>query len=788
MVSGWCPRIVVVAAALAATLSHGPAPAQGPGGARPIERSAADAARPRHTHVLVLYSPPRHTGVMVWEDGFRTGLARRFGAPVHLHTEYDLEAALAGGAAMAELRHLLQTKYGRLRIDAVVAVGRAALLFARRHGTALFGSVPIVFAGVARNSVSSADLVNATGVWLTLGWNATVDAALRLQPQTRHVVLVSGTSDTDRAWAAAARAQLDPYEDFLVVTELTDLPLDEIVHLVSGLRDGAIVLLTPFLRDGAGQSFVGTEGRLPITTAARVPVYTLTPTPGGLGGHFVRFEGHGVAAGEITAAVLRGERPPPVEGPAGAYAFDARALTRKGLDERRLPAGSEVQHREPSPWERYRWYVVAALVFVAGQSALIGGLLAQRVHRRKAQRALDEQLRFERLLSELSSSFVAVAPGALDEAIRHGLQRVGEEMDLDRVSLLTADFAEGPVRRTHVWSRPGLEQATDVERDAFPWIIARLVRGEPTHVVDPDDLPPEAATDRAALLGRGIRSVAVVPLSIEQQPVGALTCTTRRARREWHNVVDRIVLLGQVFSNARARQQSDLALRQSHGRIRDLAGQLLKATEEERRRIAREIHDDLSQRIVALGIGLGLLERHLGEVDPALRHRIAELHERISSLGEHTRRLSHELHPAALQVAGLAAALREHCAEFRADTGIAVDLKLGPALDTLSPDLAVCLYRIAQAALTNVARHSGARRVSVVARIDDGTATLTVSDDGAGFKMATGRDEHGLGLVSMMERARLVGGSVEVRSAPGDGTEVRARVPISGEPAVERAS
>lgn len=785
----WCRRIALMATGLVVAMCHVPALAGASEEAPSKELPGASSDRPRHTHVLVLYSPSRHAAVMVWEDEFQTTLARGYPSPLHLHTEYDLESALTGGpAAMVELRQLLQRKYGRVRLDVVATVGRAALVFARQYRAELFGNVPIVFAGVAREAVSDVDVASGiTGVGLSLGWAATLDAALRLQPHTRHVALVSGTSDTDQAWAAAARAQLVPYKDVLRVTELRNLPLGEAVDRVATLPEGSIVLLTPFLRDAAGQSFVGAEGRVAITAAAGVPVYSPVPTPGAVGGHVVRFGAHGTAAGEVAAAVLRGERPPPVDGPAGAYAFDARALAHHGLDERRLPPGSEVHHRESSVWDRYRWQIVAAIVFVAAQSALIGGLLAQRVRRRSAQRALDEQLRFERLLSELSTSFIAVAPGALDEVIRHGLQRVGEEMDLDRVSLLTVASAEIPIQITHVWSRAGIEPMEDVERDAFPWIIARLVRGQATHVAGPEELPPEAAVDRAALAARGVRSLAVVPLLVEGSLVGALVCNTRHARREWHHVVERLALLGQVFCNARARQHSDIALRHSHGRIRDLAGQLLQATEDERRRIAREIHDDLSQRIAALGIGFGLLERHIGQADPAVQRRIAELHERIAALGEHTRRLSHDLHPAALEVAGLAAALREQCAEFRADTGIAVDLRLGPSLDVLTPDLAVCLYRIAQAALANVARHSGARRVAVIARVEDKAATLTVRDDGAGFKPAEGRYEEGLGLVSMTERARLVGGSVEVRSTPGSGTEVRARVPIPSEPA-ERAS
>ena len=247
------------------------APAKGPIG-----------ARPRQQHVLVLYSPPRHAAVTVWEDAFHGALTRGSSSAVHLHTEYALEDTLAGGEdAQVELRHLLQRKYGRVRLDLVVPVGRAALVFALRHGPELFGKVPIVFAGIVREGV--ADLApgpHVTGVWLGVDWVGTLDAALRLQPETRRVVLVAGTSDTDRAWIAGVGDQLAAHARTLDVTQLTGLDFGEAVNRVAALGPGSVVLLGPFLQDGSGRSFIGAEARIPLTAAAGVPVYSPLPTPG----------------------------------------------------------------------------------------------------------------------------------------------------------------------------------------------------------------------------------------------------------------------------------------------------------------------------------------------------------------------------------------------------------------------------------------------------------------------------------------------------------------------------
>jgi two-component system sensor histidine kinase UhpB len=228
---------------------------------------------------------------------------------------------------------------------------------------------------------------------------------------------------------------------------------------------------------------------------------------------------------------------------------------------------------------------------------------------------------------------------------------------------------------------------------------------------------------------------------------------------------------------SRALAASQQALNQSLAQIRNLAGRLLTATEEERTRIARELHDDVNQQLAALGIGLSALKRRLPNDDP-LRDEVAALQRQAMHAADSVRALSHELHPAALRHAGLVPAMRELCAQYtRGDAMRAVlSVKRDVDVDVLD-EVALCVYRVTQEALRNAARHSGATTAQVTLRSADGALELKVEDEGRGFDEPVARRRGGLGLTSMDERARVVGGSVHVDTAPGHGTRIFLRVP-----------
>jgi signal transduction histidine kinase len=200
------------------------------------------------------------------------------------------------------------------------------------------------------------------------------------------------------------------------------------------------------------------------------------------------------------------------------------------------------------------------------------------------------------------------------------------------------------------------------------------------------------------------------------------------------------------------------------------------AQEEERSRIAGELHDGVLQRLTVLSLLLGSAKR--GKLsEPELKEKITEVQKKLIEVGTDIRQLSHELHPPVLEESGLPGALTAYCKDFNEAHDILVCCDVDASIRELSLAAALCLYRIAQEALGNVAKHSRAREVEVRLTRADGRVRLCVKDDGAGFVPDQAGQSGGLGLINMRERVRPLSGTLELESEPGRGTTVRAEVP-----------
>ena len=235
-----------------------------------------------------------------------------------------------------------------------------------------------------------------------------------------------------------------------------------------------------------------------------------------------------------------------------------------------------------------------------------------------------------------------------------------------------------------------------------------------------------------------------------------------------------------------AEQQASLALSdsqeklsQSHNQIRKLLGRLIDAQEAERRRISRELHDDLNQKIATLSMSISQLKRRLPMPESDLVSELDRLRESASRLTNDVRTLSHQLHPEVLDHLGLVTALESYISNFKDEEQIDVKLTAEIGVERLPFQISICLYRVAVEALRNVSRHSGATAAAISLKQFDNVLELQVSDYGKGFNMETFEQGRGLGLVSVEERLRLLQGSCEIHSAPERGTTLVARVPLT---------
>ena len=230
---------------------------------------------------------------------------------------------------------------------------------------------------------------------------------------------------------------------------------------------------------------------------------------------------------------------------------------------------------------------------------------------------------------------------------------------------------------------------------------------------------------------------------------------------------------------SQALSESQEELRQSHNQVRKLLGKLIDAQEAERRRISRELHDDLNQKIATLSMGISQLKRKLPMAETELVGELDQLRESTNRLTNDVRTLSHQLHPAVLEHLGLVTALESYISNFQNEEEIKVTLSAEVGADRIPFQISICLYRVAVEALRNVSRHSGATSAAVsLKRLDDGLE-LQVSDSGKGFNVDTFKKGGGLGLVSVEERLRLLHGKCVIDSAPDHGTTLVAIVPLT---------
>ena len=229
---------------------------------------------------------------------------------------------------------------------------------------------------------------------------------------------------------------------------------------------------------------------------------------------------------------------------------------------------------------------------------------------------------------------------------------------------------------------------------------------------------------------------------------------------------------------SQALSESQQKLHQSHNQVRKLLGRLIDVQEAERRRISRELHDDLNQKIATLSMNISQLKRNVPMPDGELISELDELRETASGLTNEVRRLSHQLHPAVLEHLGLVKALESYIASFAHEEQIDVRLSAELRDERIPFQTSIGLYRVAVEALRNVARHSGARSAVVSLKRDSEFLELCVSDSGKGFDVEKFRQDGGLGLISIEERLRLLQGGCEIFSTPGRGTMLVAKVPL----------
>jgi ABC-type uncharacterized transport system substrate-binding protein len=271
-----------------------------------------------------------------------------------------------------------RAKYAGHSIDVVVAAGPQGFQFLRDHRKDLFVGIPVVFCGVGREEMGSQPLPSHfVGVPIVIEPRPTLDLALRLQPDAREIVVVTGASDFDRSWDEVLRKDLSIPPTGIPIRYLSGMPLEDLLRDLSRLPRNTIVYTPSFLRDGAGKTYLPLVILREMSKVATAPLYDPYSTHighGVVGGCFFTMEEVGRQAGELVKRLLDGERVNEVELPSALpsyFVVDWIELQRWHLSESRLPPGTVVKFRVLSPWQKYKYYLLAGALALAVQTLLI---------------------------------------------------------------------------------------------------------------------------------------------------------------------------------------------------------------------------------------------------------------------------------------------------------------------------------------------------------------------------------------------------------------------------------
>jgi signal transduction histidine kinase len=368
-----------------------------------------DGADPEATPLVVVLYPDESDGapgIILVNRAIRATFASQSPNRIDIRNEYVDASRSEDAEFMSAQLSLLRKKYAGRKVNLIIAGMSSGLDVALKFRTELFPGVPIVFAAVDQREVTTRRLPpDVIGIPLQMDLTGTLDIARLLQPGTRRVFVIAGNAPFDLEWEAEARRTFRAYEGQLEFVYLVGLPMNDLVEKVAGLPGDSIIYYLHIHRDGAGKSFIPAEAAELLAAKANVPIYGHVDTYVGrgiVGGRVFSFESAGKDAATLGLRILAGERPDHIGiQPAreNTHMFDSRRLQQWGIDEARVPAGSDLRFKELAFWDKYKWHLIGVVFVCILEALLIIALVVQRASRKRAEKRLLESQRELRMLA-----------------------------------------------------------------------------------------------------------------------------------------------------------------------------------------------------------------------------------------------------------------------------------------------------------------------------------------------------------------------------------------------------
>ena len=590
----------------------------------------------------------------------------------------------------------------------------------------MFPGVPIMFAGIGiKTGWELKGWPGVPGESFAVGVRETIDLALRLHPDTKRVAVVAGP---DWGWIAEIHYEL-LRRNIEAVDVIMGDPDREVLKTVAALPPHTVALLhttlTPSRSEfGSRELIRGVSQILPTYSAWEYICLDF----GCIGGAYADQRKDAALTADIAARILSGEPAgniPVVHNSDVRVTVDWRALQRWHVPESALPPGTLVLYREPTLWERGRKYFLPGVAIIVVQSMLILGLFWQRARRREIE-------------AELRTSEEKFSKAFLRSPLVVTISRTSDSRFIDVNESFENQFGW---TRDEVIGRTPEDFDLWVDADQRATFLKRLRTDGSVRNLEVR-LRSKEGEKRTALVSGELIDVGGEPCT-----VSVAADITERKRAE------------EVLSTVSRR--------------------LIEAQEEERTRLARELHDDINQRLALLALKLHMLEDSLPAPVDEIRDTIAETSKEAEGLGDDIHALSHRLHSSNLDYLGLASAAGGFCRELSDRLGMEIGFHSESIPEDLPRDISLCLFRVLQEALQNAIKHSGSRHFQVSLSGGLSGVELTVRDSGIGFDPEDATRGSGLGLTSIRERLMLVNGKLFIDSESQHGTTILARVPLS---------
>lgn len=687
--------------------------------------------------ILILNS--YHHGLS-WTDNILKGIKESLSSVeknIDYYIEYMDTKRFYGDRYFEKIFNLIKQKYGRIKFDLIIVSDNDALLFTIKHYQRLFYGVPVIFCGINNFKDSLIEKYRKwfTGVAEETDIKGTLDIALKLHPNTQRVYIINDITTTGLAMKKAFLEIFPEFSNKITFIMLENPDMKELQKEVEKIPPMSIILLLLVNRDKTGNFFAYEESLDLLYPHTNSPIYSVWDFylgRGIIGGKLTSAFLQGKKAGELALKVLQGESPfdiPVIKESPNEYMFDYNELKRFNVSLNRLPKESRIINIPESFFVKYRkTLIIITLIFIG--LCMIIVILTINISRRKK---IEKELRIS---EEKYRDLYDNAPDMYHSVDKNGIIIECNETEAKMLGYKKEEIIGKPITyfMTEESKKAQAEFFSNIEKYNFIQVERDFIRKD------------------------GSVFTASLNVYVEVDEKGNFVKTKTIGR------------------DITYRKQIEEELRKSREALRKLSVYLQNIRENERKEIAKEIHDELGQSLTALKLSLSWIKKRVE--DEFLHKKFDETMSIVNALIKQVQNISNRLRPSLIDYLTLEDAIIWQVREFEKNTSITCNVDIVEDSIKLSKNVSLTLFRIFQEALTNIARHANATKVYIRMFRSGSSILLIIKDNGIGISEEKIKSPESFGLMAMRERAYSINATLDIRRMSEGGTEIIISVPV----------